>query len=309
MIDWSFMDDAFPGCTGKATVFNLIRHPTFFLGDLYKCSEFAERLWELIAKGIPRPPNRYLTELERRAVSDHTAVHCIYFFALEQIGHHIVIETRAGSARVYQCYVELIPDENGDSFGYSAREWVRGLPDDPDDPLAEGVLAARNSWAGESPIDRQALLSLLDLIYRLKDLASNVAATMFEQLPDKFKEIDAKLQADRTSTQWEEKSFEFLHGGLIAWSRNIINEPGCVTKIGLSEVGMPTVIRSSLQYKGTPFEFTLLGDVVDPFVNAYVELIGYEPQAPVFMMLLHHSYSNDKDSAHGWGIRAANIPH
>eukprot|EP00928_Gymnodinium_smaydae_P020045 TRINITY_DN17735_c0_g1_i2.p1 TRINITY_DN17735_c0_g1~~TRINITY_DN17735_c0_g1_i2.p1 ORF type:complete len:252 (-),score=35.02 TRINITY_DN17735_c0_g1_i2:167-922(-) len=245
-----------------------------------------------------------LTESERRAMLNTTAKHTVYFLALDQIGHHLIIETRAAHARVYQCYVEQVPDENGDCFGFSAREWLTGLPDDPEAPLAEGILAARERWGGKSPITRNRLQELLDLLFRIKDLSNEVAAAMFEHVPESVRDIEASYQ-ERKAYSKQRGGLELPEGGLALWSKSIVDKQAdCVKMIRPSAPGEPTVVSSNDRFVGTAFELSIPAGCADAFVDAYAELIGQPPQAPVFMMVLHHF-----NSAQGWGVRAATIPH
>lgn len=257
---------------------------------------------------------------------NNTAEHCLYFIALDRIAHKLIIETRAGAARVYQCYVESAADETGDSLGFTVREWLTGKPDDPDCPLASGVLAARNRWGGPEAISRRALAELLDLLSSLESQSEQVGSAMMAKLCedyDRFRITELQFEVDRLSAK-EKRQFignlfacPMPDGGVFMWSKDILSRPGCVSVILGQEIGQPTVVSSSSSYEGDAFSIEIPADLADPFIQCYKTLVGFLPQAEVFVSLVHFAYCSAPtcldplpgQNANGWGIVAMTIPH
>jgi len=321
-IDWSFMDGEFPGIGPKPTIAGMMGHPTYFIGDVYDHGLLAQQLWGLVAKGAEMAPLRHIGQLERQTILNNTAAHTLYFISLDRIAHNVILETRAGMARLHQCYVQTGADENGDSFGFTTREWTTGRPDDDESPLNEEVLAARERWgAGAEPMDRARLIEFLDHLEGLEDMCEKVAKEMSMEMPKAVRELEAQFRQERQAAKSGEQVTP-PKGGIFEWTRVLLDtQKRCCLKLRLgAEPGHCTVLESSDCHaeQFEPFRFDMPGPLVSPFMQAYKELIGFMPQPDVFITVLHHVYCTKADddlepltgmTAKGWALRALTIPH
>ena len=116
-IDWSVADFALPGKSQKATISAMIQHSQLHLGNIERCDELATAIWHAVSHGSPIPPRRKLHADFQSMILDNTQGHYIYVFGLDQIGHHLVLETRAGQARFYQSHVKTMVTNLGVQVG------------------------------------------------------------------------------------------------------------------------------------------------------------------------------------------------
>jgi len=318
-IDWSFADIKLPGDKKFATATAAIKHPQSGCGHLHRCDEFADVLWRILVEGVDQPPRLQLNSERVEAILHEILPHCFHFFALDQIGHHLVIEKRAGRARVFQSYVKHTIQESGLKVGYSAREWVTGRPDKGTGGKKAQVnprmLEARNRWGGDEPLDYQKLEMLMELLLQLQSCAGEIAELMYQQLPEKLREEDSAWRA-RVREQCKEQSragaLKEQSRGLIAkWSAAMLERPGEMTI--LSPPDGPRMICMA----GSDFAFEIPCLLADRFSDLYQNLTGETPSAPVYLKILHFRdwpqsftlHQTGQPSAIGWAVCTASVPH
>jgi len=250
------------------------------------------------------PPKRRLADVDRRAILHQTAVHTLYFLSLDRIGHHLIVETRAASARIFQCYVQSMPNEDGDYFGFSAREWVTGNPDDPSDPLLPEVLCIRNKWGGADPLNFAVLTSFLDLLVRIEEHVHRIGCTMLSQVPERLR----LTRASSREAEIERCDNDTISVGdaFDSWIKDIVSDPQSLSLVAAQGDSGPTQICSSGYHSGEPFSFSIPFEVASPFIESYKSLIGYAPEAVVFMTILRTVNSKASEV---WSVRALTIPH
>ena len=256
-IDWSFTDFALPGETENMSLLSLVRHPQRPVGSLDMCHDFASAVWAAVTTNAPMPPKMQLTKAAEELILNNTARHQVYILGLDQIGHHIVLETRAGMARFFQSFVKRSFPERRISFGFTGREWVTGESDVEACALPDGVIRARRRWNVPNNILYDTLRELLSLIFRLQEGAQAIADALFVQLPE-----------GRTEQTLFDK---YKIGGALAWAKELHDNPSFVTSV--SHNGSLHIINSA-SYPGAPFHFKLAPNLVEPFNIAFEELTG-----------------------------------
>ena len=116
---WSFADCSLPGEREEATLEAAIRHPSGYLGDIDVANELVDAAWAVLSQGKPAPLKEHLTRSWQAKILNNTAGHHVYFLGLEQVGHFIVLETRAGLARFFPIVYQTLPysELHGRAFG------------------------------------------------------------------------------------------------------------------------------------------------------------------------------------------------
>lgn len=260
------------------------------------------------------PPKEQLLETQMDLFLNNTAGHHVYILCLDQIGHHVVLETRAGMARLFQSFVKTRAMERPDPIGFSAREWVKGVPDPGELPLCAGMLEARTRWNVPHNLDRRALSELLNLIFRMQDYARQIADKMMMQLPpnvQKQQDIhQAKIHEARARGESEHSA-----GGAMAFAKELNDNPLYVSSI--DSQGAQLIVGSPL-WHGEPFCFEVPAELAVPLGRAYMELSGHSLQGAAWMKLLLFKDWQTQASLHdltgqpqaiGWSFVAATIPH
>lgn len=313
-IDWSFADIKLPGDKQFATATAAIKHPQSRCGHLHRCDEFADVLWRILAS-VDQPPRLQLDSERVEAILHEILPHCFHFFALDQIGHHLVIEKRAGRARVFQSYVKHTVQESGLKVGYSAREWVTGRPDKgtggKKSQVNQRMLEARNRWGGDEPLDYQKLEMLMELIVQLQSCAGEIAEVMYQQLPEKLLEEDSSWRARMREQREAGALKEEPLGGIAKWSAAMLKQPGEMTIF--SPPDGPHIICMA----GGDFAFEIPCLLADTFSDLYQNLTGEKPFAPVYLKILHYRdwprsftmHQTGQPSAVGWSVCTATISH
>ena len=310
-IDWSYADFALPGDSQSAGLLETIRHAQSKVGCLNVCHDFGMAVWNALGGGHPMPPKVRLIKARMNLFLNNTAGHHVYILCLDQIGHHIVLETRAGMARFFQSFIKISPLERWDPQGFSGREWVTGKPDPGEQPLPPGMLKARTRWNVPHNLHREALHELLNLLFELQDSAQEIANKMMTQLPPKV-----QAQHDTYTYQAKIHDGSARHiGGATSFAKKLFDTPIYVTSF--ENAGSQHIVGSPF-WHGEPFHFEIPADLAMPFERRYKELTGHTLQGASWMKpLLFKDWQTEgpihdltgQPEAHGWSFIAATIPH
>jgi hypothetical protein len=309
-IDWSIADFALPGQSQNATISSMVQHSQLHLGNINKCDEFATTIWRVVSQGISMPPRRKLQAHVKSMILDNTLGHYIYVLGLDQIGHHLVLETRAGQARLYQSHVKTMVTHLGQQvgrIGFTGREWLTGKPDSGSTKLPKLLLEARRRWRVPGVLSRADLVTLLDDIFRLQSLARDMAFVMIQQLPQALRESHEKWWASVSA-----RSANII-GGVVEWAQEIHDDDPANVSSAI-EAGEIHVFNSSI-YNGEPLRFRIPARLGMEFVRLYEQLVGITPIGAVFLKILmfvawdQMSNADERISAAGWSIVACRIPH
>lgn len=315
-IDWSFADVILPGEAEFATARAAIQHPDSRCGHVHRCDEFADILWNILTQDMPQPPRLQVdTDMVQRILND-AVPHCFHFLALDQIGHHLVIEKRAGRVHVFQSYIIDTIQESGRKVGYSAREWVTGRPEKPKGSVvSKGMLKARQRWGGKAPLSYTRLEMLMQLILQLQRCAGEIAEVMYHQLPAELLEQDMAWRA-RVAKQREAGGTEGLkeqaNGPVAQWAAAFVEQPDQMTICPYPDG------RIMICMVGYDFMFEIPCLMAEQFCDLFLNLTGEEPLAPVYLMILHfrdwsRTFHLDKmtgkPSAVGWAVCSVTCPH
>lgn len=314
-IDWSFADVTLPGERGFATARAAIKHSESRCGHVHRCDEFADILWSILSQDMPKPPRNQVNKEMLERILNEMIPHCFHFFALDQIGHHFVIEKRAGRARVFQSYIRDFVQESGRKIGYSAREWVTGRPEKrKGGTLNKGMLEARKRWGGEAPLDYTQLEMLIELILQLQSCAGEIAELMYHQLPielvEQEKEFRAQVRKQREADCTEGLK-ETSNTPIALWASALANKPDQMTMY--SPPNSPIIISM----KDCDFVFEIPSALAGKFCDLYQNLTGEQPSTSVYLKILHFRewsttfrlHETGQPSAVGWAVCHATIPH
>merc|ERR1712228_1076939 len=132
-----------------------------------------------------------------------------------------------------------------------------------------------DQWGGTAPIKRETLDLLLDVLFELEGYTESIALEALSQIPEKLRGTE------------EEKN---------QWTQGILDNPGHVSVCLGQAAGEPTVVSSTESCRDHPFEFSISSELADPFVKLYRKLIGFDPEAYVFMTLLHLASCTDSNA-------------
>ena len=309
-IDWSIADFALPGQPQNATISSMVQHSQLHLGNINNCDEFATTILRAVSQGISMPPRRKLQANLKSMILDNTLGHYIYVLGLDQIGHHLVLETRAGQARLYQSHVKTMVTSLGQPvgrIGFTGREWLTGRPDSGSTKLPKLLLAARRRWRVPGVLSRADLVILLDDIFRLQSLARDMAFVMIQQLPQTLWESHKKWWASVSANSTNSI------GGVVEWAQGIHDDDPANVSSAI-QAGEIHVFNSS-SYDGEPFRFRIPCRLGMEFVRLYEQLVGITPIGAVFLKILmfvawdEMSKADERISAVGWSIVACQIPH
>jgi len=294
---------------GNVTIEAALSNPSSRYGLADECDLFAEELWRMIMVEQPLPmPARvpFGKELSEQMLSN-TGSHCVYFLALDQIGHHIIIETRAAQARLFQAYVR------NDQEGYSGREWVTGKPDQQERQLPQRMLTARACWGGRVAMSWAKLDSLLTILLRLQTLAHDIAQTMQDQVPKCVREVEDNYNAQYPPKQGEQRIVP--PGGVVSWTQEVLH---CPARTTIEYDCSGSHIFSNDAYAKVPFSFQLPPRIAQPFTDAFAYAFGALPNAGTYLKILQ--FKNYKQmwsihpqtgqpSAQGWASAQVTVPH
>ena len=114
----------------------------------------------------------------------NTATHCVYFCQFDQIAHHLVLETYAGRARLFQSYILTeMTTECGmlEKIGYTALEWANGRPN-PD--WSREMLDAYRKWGGGREMSHDKFCELLELLFLLQVICDEFPESNEESIFD-----------------------------------------------------------------------------------------------------------------------------
>jgi hypothetical protein len=97
--DWTFLDIS---PTESVCLQQVVLRSS--MGEISACDEFVRKTREYQSSGemsLHRINQQLLDTILR-----NTAPHCTYYMYLDHIGHHLLLETHQGRARVFQSYVK-----------------------------------------------------------------------------------------------------------------------------------------------------------------------------------------------------------
>jgi len=314
MIDWSFSNLKLPGDTDCASVLAAIRHPQSTLSLHSECDKFAQTLWNTVAQGVPMPPRQQLTKDMKNMFLNNTAGHHLYFLGLDQIGHHIILETRAGMARMFQSFMKSSTVETSEVMGFSGREWITGEPDSGVTPLLATVLRARKRWNVPNNLHRSEIEQLLDLIFQLQETAAAIADEMVLQLPASIRTQQVAYEA-KTHTARSEGKEKHQIEGFLSWAKHLNDNPSHVSSFKVDDA---THVVGSDFYQGEPFHFKLPKAQTNSMECAFKDLTGHSTLGVYWIKALLFKDWKTQFATHkltktpeaiGWTVMMTTIPH
>ena len=148
-----------------------------------------------IRQGARQPmPRIQLAKATCHFIMHKTADHSLYILTLDAVGHHLILETHLGCARLWQSYVRDTIDFCGRmvATGYTARQWGARRPVASWTPA---MAAAHARWGGGKELSPKELDELLALLLRLQQLADEVAGARRRSMPAHLLAVEAAYEA------------------------------------------------------------------------------------------------------------------
>eukprot|EP00933_Yihiella_yeosuensis_P026408 TRINITY_DN20481_c0_g1_i3.p1 TRINITY_DN20481_c0_g1~~TRINITY_DN20481_c0_g1_i3.p1 ORF type:complete len:414 (-),score=66.57 TRINITY_DN20481_c0_g1_i3:27-1268(-) len=264
--------------------------------------EFAQALFEIFGRGQIPIAEAWPADLESRILN--TPGHNLYWLALEQVGHHLVLEACDGVFLGYQSRLKRRRDrsseaddnpdaedadrsrtyhsfggiliEEGSSLtkrgGYTPAEW---LSSDVDDLFAES--SAHELWGSGKILRRDQVSEVLLLVDSIKAQSQALASKLVEQVA--------------------EKGFDVTQ-----WAKQVLSNAEAEGDDGYGLVtnpSRPSTPRSSPGYaEGNEFwifnkegskpqcDLSLSISLAFPFMRSFAELTGLYPSGHTFLRML-----------------------
>lgn len=303
-----------------------------------------KELWHFIALGpsgnvIPMPPQNVLLKDEqkvlgggaRNAILNNTAVHAVYYLALDAISHHLIIETNAGLARIHQAFIRAgvgVIDASGIETpqkvlqGYTARKWETPPEHDGSRPRTPFEKAHRR-WGMGLDRSRADLEVFLDKVFVLQELSNALAVEMEAQLPPEIVAEENEMAA--ADAAWVAAGGEPRvreTNPRQVWFDMLKKHPHWATMTLLGDKG--AAIQSHPHNFPPdagwgPFTFRVSNPVFDDFCRVHAEITGCSPSASTFVSILGFGSKwatmgtvhakTGKFEAVGWAFICSTIPH
>lgn len=301
-VDWTFSDTRPP-----LSILDIVQG---HLSDIDRCNDLEDAVYDAISQGAPKAPRVWLPHAVS-AILNNCSPHCVYFLALDQIGHHFILETHQGLARMYQSYVkDRITLGETDIVikvtGYTAGEWVAKKLN----AACPKMAAAHQRLGGGKVLDYSSLREIVDLLVELQECASQIAEAMVVTAPKDLQAAQAKFEKSfAAGTQANAKSPVAL------WSEKLIRTPWAAGLIS-NEIAGDTIIDNPSATE--PFHFVIQPALAQKFHRLHAQLTGQEVSAGVYLKILNfYKCERLKEiheatgmlSAVGWSVIPAQIPH
>jgi len=242
--------------------------------------------------------------------------HSIYFLALDQISHHCVLEVYEGKARLYQSYIKDVRtvDDGGAlgvqgvQTGYTAGEWASPSP--PRD-WPDATTAAHARWGGGKELTFGELEELLDLMFRLQDVTTEIALEVQRQVPGGRDESTADLLKP-ISAQSDLESIYRIQD----WTVEALARPDASNMVLIDGGGV--MVRSTAVYTGAePYSILIPAELEVPYRELMLSLTGQSPGSTEYLRALNYirwrtstdPQPGQEGSAIGWAMTAVGVPH
>jgi hypothetical protein len=301
-VDWTFADKP------PLSILDIVQGS---LSDTDRCDDLENAVYGAIAQGAPKPPYIWLPEVVP-AILNNCSPHCVYFLALDQIGHHFILETHQGLARMYQSYIKdkmTLGDTDMvmNVTGYTAGEWVAKKPNAAWCPK---MVACHQRWGRGRLLNHSSLRELMDLVGELQECAAQIAEAMVATAPKALQEAQAKYEVSIAAGQQTN-----AYSPIVQWSAKLLDTPWHAGLISNGSAGDTIVDNPSAT---EPFHFFIKPALSQKFHRLHEKLTGQEVSAPVYLKVMNcHKcermkgihQATGKLSAIGWGVIAAQIPH
>jgi len=302
-VDWTFVDHP------PLSILDIMKGPP--LSTIDRCDDLENAVYNAVTQGAPKPPRLWLPQVVH-AILNNCSPHCVYFIALDQIGHHFILETHQGLARMFQSYVKdniTLGESNVvlNVTGYTAGEWVRK---ESNAAWCPKMVAAHKRWGGGKILDYSSLCHLMDLVGQLQECTTQIAEAMVASAPEALQEAQAKYE-------------EEIKGGhqscgyspVVQWSAKLLETPWHAALSSNSGVGDVIFNNPSAV---EPFHFIIEPELSQKFHALHEQLTGQEISPPVYLKVLNcHRCERMKNiheatgmlSSIGWTVIPAQIPH
>eukprot|EP00035_Acanthoeca_spectabilis_P037749 m.47231 g.47231 ORF g.47231 m.47231 type:complete len:418 (+) comp8833_c0_seq1:115-1368(+) len=313
------------------------------LGGIDRCDMLTDEVWGLITHDphgnvIPMPPANQLNprakmantgHLLRDLILDNTSLHAVYYFKLNAISHHLIIETNRGLARIHQAFIQagvapldLGSGVEGEQFvlqGYTARDWATNTSSHrPQTPPHTLFSTACAKWGGGRDLTRDELAEFYDKLIELQTLAFDIAKAMEANLPPKIVEEEKAMFSQSSPGNLVEKPprgewFDLLKENPEYSTMTSTGDP----YDGVSLVSHPRNFPPTAAWG--PFKFDVPGELFGTFSELHAELTGCLPNASTLVSILGFGSQcfrlsgvhkgTGQPEALGWSYVAGSIPH
>jgi tetratricopeptide (TPR) repeat protein len=192
-VEWTVTGITHSGYTGLSLL-EIVRHQDV-IGNEDNCVQFAERLFgELTDPAGSGNWSLDLTALDRSGISkqllqtvqDGANRHCVYYFALDAIGHHLLLEAKNGLFRFFQAYIKRdhgVYCTRKRQGGYTGREWC-SQPQRNATWQSEQSGWARANLGGGQTVGLTKVSGFIENLRRLQELVDEILETeLLEQTP------------------------------------------------------------------------------------------------------------------------------
>lgn len=249
------------------------------LGRAMACNDLVEPVRHMV--GLTRSPGRPLDSPEMVSELLETArldVHALYVVDLNGCEYQLLLETRAGAARVWQCFIDQGPGE-----GFTAADWAAAEPQPHWAPSIRKAHAARGGSRELGELELEALLLLLLDLHRAALVLGKV---LFDSLPAKAIADEAayvaRLKAGSPGPVVNDGPLERL---IIP----IISSPAYPSNISFVVNLSRLDVFTNYTCNGPPLRVSAPMSVAGPFMERFMELTGHCPSPSVFLKILRHS--------------------
>jgi hypothetical protein len=287
----------------------VLRNP---VGEINACDEFVRKMLE--AQGGRDVPIAPIDQHILERIEMNTTMHCVYYLYLDHIGHHLILETFEGKARVFQSFVKYLFNMNEKVAlgGYSAKEWTSTKPDPCWSPI---LLEAHRRWCGGRELSYGELVRFPGLLGDLQRAADAMEAHLLKQLPEDL--IEAERKHWLKDGVKDGKTCEC--SPLQNWINHLIDNAQLVDSIyppDDPDFKGDSRVYSGRDYDGQyAFNLPLPETLNSPFVAAYTAVAGTLPQGWVYIKLLVYTNWRNKQynvegkmRSAGWTVSLTAIP-
>jgi hypothetical protein len=324
-MDWSMKDEPNPVSRGmmKLGMKEISFMPNFRI--MKDCTEYVKSVREYlyeneIAAGVKFPSVLFNRELASQ-ILNNTAPHIVNFLTFDAVGHHLIIETYGGVARIWQCSIDLESRETSTQWirdaqlkGYSVLEWMDPTSDRAPNQHCPAFIAARKRWGGGKFLSYKELSEYLDLLVALQDATNRAADFMYRHMPNSVQREQKEFDSgSRYGSEPSDPPF-------MEWSHEIHSNPHYLATYPGRPLNSEIVVESGVYYAGSrePFRIVIPSSIAGPVDAIYRQVFGHEVREMVFVCALNYKDyqlvqvlddNSPTGTSHiGWSVRAAVVP-
>lgn len=284
---------------GTSLLEQIVKNPVF--GAIDQCDTFAEVIWNTFFETIPAMPLTVDDGFKMRESVKEAKGHKLFWFSMDAIQHHVIVEKCRGRYRLFQAHVDEV----------SAKQWcqIMGHP-----TLSESEV--HKMFGGGRTVGDKELDVLFDLIKSFQQLTQSLIPTLLKKVDGVDQSSVKYLQMDaRTLAQHEVGKAEEVLGVAITWSHAIRSSMGSLglTTLDVSydgEVGYGVEEVTILQRGRIVFEVPK-----DQYIetrNMYKKISGQKYLTPAVFVFMANTgiwWEHKRDpvtgGAVGYGLRMA----